>query len=153
MKQAEFFYKNENAPIPNRGNLVGATTLIECEGKILLEYRVDSDRWSIIGGSLKTDESFVECAIREVQEETGIVIDEKKIQFYKLYDDPSIIISYPDGNVFRSIMVVYRVKLSQLPELVCSHESRMLKFFDKEELRNVNIVETHTPILQDYLEE
>ncbi|MBO5164977.1 MAG: NUDIX domain-containing protein [Lachnospiraceae bacterium] len=151
MKQAEFFYNNPNAPKPNKPNLVGTTILIEYQDMLLLEHRMDSERWAIIGGSLKNDESFVECAIRETKEETSIDLDESMIGQGKLYDAPSIIISYPDGNIFRSITIAYRVKLTEEPKLVCSEESKELKFFTKEELKSVKIVETHIPILQDYL--
>ena len=123
-KQAEFFYQNANAPVPNRPNLVGVTVLIEFKNKLL----------------------------RETMEETGIALARDMVGPYKLYDDPSIIISYPDGNVFRSIMMVYRTKLQELPKLSCSKESRELRFFTKEELSDIPIVETHIPILQDYLE-
>ena len=151
MKQAEFFYQNANAPKPNKPNLVGSTMLIEYDNKLLLEHRADSERWAVIGGSLNEDESLMECALREIKEETSLELDESMLKLHKIYDDPSIIISYPDGNVFRSIMVVYQVKLSEKPDLHCSEESRELRFFTKEELRNVKIVETHIPILQDYL--
>lgn len=153
MKQAEFFYKNPSAPKPNNPNLIGATILIEHNNMLLLEHRVDSERWAIIGGSLKTDESLMECAVREMREETGIDMNEKEMELYKIYDDPSIIISYPDSNIFRSIMVVYRIRLTELPELICGEESKELRFFTKEELKKVRMVETHIPILEDYLQE
>ena len=153
MKQAEFYYNNPNAPKPNKSNLVGATILIEYNDMLLLEHRVDSERWAIIGGSLKNDESFHTCAVRETKEETSIDLDESMLEQGKLYDDPSIIISYPDGNIFRSITIAYKVKLTENPSLVCSEESKELKFFTKEELKRVKIVETHIPILQDYLNE
>lgn len=153
MKQSEFFYNNPKAPKPNKPNLLGTTMLIEYNDRLLLESRADSDKWAIIGGSLQADESLMHCALRETKEETGIELEEDMLEMYRIYDDPSIIICYPDGNVFRSIMVVYRIVLSKQPELVCSEESRELRFFTKEELRRVNLVETHIPILQDYLSE
>ena len=151
MKQAEFFYNNPSAPKPNKPNLIGTTMLIEYNDMLLLEHRVDSERWAIIGGSLQNDESFLECAMRETREETGLILTESEFDFYKLYDDPSIIISYPDGNIFRSIMVVYKVTLKEVPTLICSEESKELRFFSKSELKSVKIVESHTPILEDYL--
>lgn len=153
MKQAEFFYNNPNAPKPNKPNLIGTTMLIEYNDMLLLEHRVDSERWAIIGGSLQNDESFIECAMREIREETGLQLNETDYNLYKWYDDPSIIISYPDGNIFRSIMVVYKVTLKEEPTLICSEESKELRFFSKSELKDVKIVETHTPILEDYLKE
>lgn len=49
MGQATFYYKNSNAPKPNH---IGATILINYDGKVLLESRKDSERWAFIGGGL-----------------------------------------------------------------------------------------------------
>ncbi len=153
MKQAQFFYQSDNAPKPNRPNHIGVAILIEYDNKLLLEHRMDSERWAMIGGGLEMNESLMECATREVLEETAIRLQENMLHFYKVYDDPSRIISYPDGNVLRSISVVYKVHLENKPELICSAESKELYFFDKEELEKVKIAETHIPILRDYLKE
>ena len=151
--KAQFFYKDINAPKPNRPNHIGTSVIIEVDNKILMEHRTDSDTWAIIGGGLKIDESLLECAIREVREETGIIFKEQDIEFYKIYDDPSRIASYPDGNVLRVITVVYRAHLTNYPQLVCSMESRKLHSCNKDELRNMVIAKTHIPIIEDYLKE
>jgi len=150
MKQAKFYFQNPNAPKPNKPNHIGATILIYYDGKVLLESRKDSDRWAFIGGGLLINETLLECAKRETFEETGIVLLDEDIEFCKMYDDPSIIISYPDGNIIRNMMAVYKTTLKESPDLVCSEESRELRFFSKEELKSVNLVETHIPILEDY---
>ena len=150
-EKATFYYNDSTAPKPNKPNLIGATVLIEYNKRLLLEHRADSERWAIIGGSLMANESLVDCAIRETREETSINLDKDMVDLFKIYDDPSIIISYPDGNIYRSIMVVYHVKLLEPPNLVVSKESRELRFFSKTELKDIKIAETHIPILQDYL--
>lgn len=153
MKQAQFFYRNENAPKPNRPNHIGTVLLMEWDHKLLLERRMDSERWAVIGGGLKVDESLVEGVLRETFEETSIQLTEDRVELYKIYDDPSIICSYPDGNILRSIMAVYKTQLTEEPELICSAESKELRFFTRNELKSVKIAETHIPILQDYFME
>ena len=152
MTQAQFYYRNENAPQP-KGNRIGTCILVEYDGKLLLEHRADSDTWAVIGGGLNTKERLVEGAIREVFEETGLVLKEDRLEFVNIYDAPSRIASYPDGNVWRIITVVYRVRLEELPEMVCSEESRELRFLCKEELREVKVAATHLPILEEYVGE
>ena len=152
MTQAQFYYRDKNAPKPD-GNRIGTCILIECDGKLLLEHRRDSDIWAIIGGGLKIGERLAEGVIREAYEETGIELEEERLELYRIYDDPSRIASYPDGNVWRILTVVYRVELSELPEVVCSEESRELRFFSKEDIRKVKIAATHIPIVKDYLRE
>lgn len=151
MKQAQFFYRDAHVPAPNRPNHIGVSVLIEWQDKLLMEARVDSDVWAIIGGGLHTDETLLECAIREVAEETGITLCEDQLAFVKLYDDPTRIAAYPDGNVLRVITAVYRVVLEQEPVLHCSEESKELRFFAKEELHTLLIANTHIPIVEDDL--
>ena len=115
-----------------------------------MEHRADSDTWAVIGGGLKAEERLVEGAIRETFEETGLMLLEEQMEFYHIYDDPSRIAGYPDGNVWRIITAVYRARLEELPELICSEESRELRFFSKEELREVKIAATHIPIVEDW---
>lgn len=150
MGQATFYYKNSNAPEPNKPNHIGATILIKYDDKVLLESRKDSDRWAFIGGGLFLNETLLECVKRETFEETGIILSDEEIEFCKLYDDPSIIIAYPDGNIIRSMMALYTTTLEKMPDLKCSEESIELKFFSKEGLKHIKIVETHTPIIEDY---
>ena len=150
MRKATFYYKQLNAPVPNKPNHIGSTILIKYDGKVLLESRKDSDRWAFIGGGLFLNETLLECVKRETLEETGIILSDEDIKFCKLYDDPSIIIAYPDGNVIRSIMALYTTTLKKMPDLKCSEESTELKFFSREELKEIKIVETHTPHIKQF---
>ena len=150
MKKTEFYYKNVCAPKPNKPNHIGVSVIIQYDHKILLEHRVDSDRWAIIGGGLNIDEDLISCAIREVFEETGLLLDQNQIQFYKIFDDPSRIAHYPDGNVLRVITAVYFINLLDFPVLETSSESKELKFFSKDEIMQVKIAETHIPIIKQW---
>ena len=48
MSKARFYYKDKNAPMPNRPNHIGSTIIICYDGKVLLESRADSDRWAFL---------------------------------------------------------------------------------------------------------
>ncbi|MEQ9404445.1 MAG: NUDIX hydrolase [Cyclobacteriaceae bacterium] len=53
--------------------------VVEKDGKLLLIYR--KKKWDLPKGKLDKDETIEECAVREVQEETGVqVMIEKKIE-------------------------------------------------------------------------
>jgi len=92
-----------------------------------------------------------QCIIREIKEETALDIDEKGLYFWKIYSDPSRIAEYPDGNIIRIITAVYLVKLNSIHELICSEESLELRYFSYDELKKLNIAETHKHIINDYL--
>lgn len=43
------------------------------DGNILMSYMENSDLWMIPGGGVETGESYEDCCIRELAEETGIL--------------------------------------------------------------------------------
>lgn len=150
MRKAKFYYKSNNAPKPSKIG-IGSVVIVKYNNKYLMEYRKDSNLWSFIGGNLEIDETFIECAIRETYEETGIKLKEENLEFYKIYDEPSRIAEFPDGNIIRILGVVYISILKDIPELRISNESSKLEFFSKDDLKLLNIAETMEPILNDIL--
>ncbi|MEY8661664.1 NUDIX hydrolase [Ligilactobacillus faecis] len=58
--------------------LAGACVILEDEaGRILLQQRT-SGKWGLPGGLLELGETLAETAIREVKEETGLIVTELK---------------------------------------------------------------------------
>ena len=45
------------------------------------------------------------------------------------------------------VIVVFALDLEQMPEMVCSTESTDLRFFSREELKDIQIVVTHSDIV------
>lgn len=83
-----------------------------------------------------------------MKEETGLKI--QNVRLFGTFSDPSRIIAFQDGNVKRIVTIAYEVEVEAFSELVCSEESRELRFIPKEQLENIYIAETHTPIIQAY---
>lgn len=52
----------------------GCRAIIIRDGKILLSHETISGWWLIPGGGLEEGESLEECCIREVEEETGMIV-------------------------------------------------------------------------------
>ncbi len=66
---------------------VGVGVMIERAGKILLGRRRNSHgdgSWSWCGGHLEYGESFEQCAIREVAEESGLIV--RRLRFLCLHN-------------------------------------------------------------------
>jgi mutator protein MutT len=73
-----------------------SVAVIEKDGKILISKRLKKSPlgscWEFPGGKLESGETPEECAVREVQEEVGIVVQPQKILDSLWYD-------YPHGQV------------------------------------------------------
>ena len=48
------------------------------------------------------------------------------------------------------MIVVFGLELDRKPEMTVSAESKELRFFSKEELRDIEIVITHSDIVEDW---
>lgn len=153
MAIAEFYRGNPNAPKPTMGTHLGSNAIITCNGKLLLEKRRDSDVWGLIGGGVKPRETELQAMVREVKEELGLRIDPKRFIRLRSYGEPGRtgrIAAFRDGSVWRMVIVVFRLELEEEPQMTISAESRDLRFFSKEELRDIDIVVTHSDIVEDW---
>ena len=145
-----FYRGHPNPPKTTMPARLGANAIITCKGKLLLEKRRDSDVWGLVGGGVKKYETEVQAMAREVYEELGIRIPKERFRKLAVYGEPGRIAAYRDGSVWRMVIVVFGLELDEEPEMVISAESRDLRFFTKEELKNIELVITHSDIVEDW---
>lgn len=145
-----FYRVDPNAPKPTMGAHLGANAIITWDGKLLLEKRRDSDTWGLVGGGVKKYETEDQAMAREVYEELGIRIPREKFRKIAVYGEPGRIAAYRDGSVWQMVIVVFGLELAEKPELRISEESRQLRFFTREELKDIEIVVTHSDIVADW---
>ena len=146
------FYRGDpkNAPKTTMGAHLGANAIITCNGKLLLEKRRDSDIWGLVGGGVKDHETEIQAMAREVYEELGLRIPKERFRKLAVYGEPGRIAAYCDGSVWRMVIVVFALELDSETKLRISEESRELRFFSKEELNDIEIVITHSDIVEDW---
>ena len=146
------FYRGDpkNAPKTTQGAHLGANAIITWNGKLLLEKRRDSDIWGLVGGGCKKYETGRDAIVREVYEELGLPIHRDRFEKLAVYDDPGRIAAYRDGSIWRMVIVVYGLTLTEEPVLRISSESKELRFFTKEEVRQLEIAVTHADIVEDW---
>ena len=145
-----FYRGHPNPPKTTMPAHLGANAVITCKGKLLLEKRRDSDIWGLVGGGVKKHETEAQAMAREVHEELGIRIPKERFRKLAVYGEPGRIAAYQDGSVWRMVIVVFGLELEEEPEKVISAESRDLHFFTKEELKDIEIVVTHSDIVEDW---
>ena len=146
------FYRGDpkNAPKTTQRTRLGANGIITCNGKLLLEKRRDSDTWGLVGGGVKNYETPEQALAREVYEELGLRVPKDRFRKLAVYGEPGRIAAYCDGSVWRMVIVAFALELEKEPEIRISAESRDMRFFSPEELCDIEIVITHSDIVEDW---
>jgi ADP-ribose pyrophosphatase YjhB (NUDIX family) len=146
---AGFYFKDPSAPKPNRGRFTGTAAVIERDGSLLLDRRVDPPGWALVAGRMEDHESLSDALHREVREETGLV--GMGYQLFGVFSHPSRIVQYADGNTFQVITVAFTVEVEDFGRIRPSAESKELRFVARDDLRGLDLVATHRPIVDCYL--
>ena len=150
MSIVTFYRGDPNAPKTTMPAHLGANAIITCQGKLLLEKRRDCDMWGLVGGGVKKQETPLQAITREIYEELGLRIQKEQLTKLGVYGEPGRIAAYRDGSIWRMVVVVFRLELEEFPEMTISEESRDLRFFTLEELKDIPIVVTHSDIVEEH---
>ena len=149
MSIVKFYRGDPNAPKTTMPAHLGANVILTCKGRLLLERRRDSDTWGLVGGGVKKTEEPIQAIAREIYEELGLRIPKERFSKLSVYGEPGRIAAYRDGSVWRMVIVVFGLDLPEEPVLRISAESRELRFFTREEVRNLTIPVTHADIVEE----
>ena len=77
------------------------------KNEVLMELRTDFNSWGFPGGSMELGESFEETAKRELEEETGLIIDDMKL--LEVLSGKDTYREYPNGDKLYDITAVFEV--------------------------------------------
>lgn len=99
------YYHDPKAPKAN--TLIPASNMlvVNSDGEILLQRRRDTGQWALPGGAQDIGESPAQCAVRECEEETGIIAE--VTGFLGVYSNPEHIVAYTDGEIRQQFEVAY----------------------------------------------
>lgn len=150
MSIVKFYRGDPNAPKTTMPAHLGANAIITCRDKLLLEKRRDSGTWGLVGGGVKKHETELQAIAREIYEELGLRIPKEKFRKLAVYGEPGRIAAFQDGSIWRMVIVVFGLELDEEPQMRISAESKDLRFFSREELKDIEIVVTHSDIVEDW---
>ena len=139
----------KDAPKTTQPAHLGANAVIIWDGKLLLERRRDNNTWALPGGGCKRKETGLDAVAREVYEELGLRIPKHRFQKLKADDNPGRIAAVRDGSIWRMVIVGDGLTLEEEPVLRISAESRELRFFTPEEVKQIQIAVTHQDIVAE----
>lgn len=143
------YFRDPEAPAPNNPRRVGVVAFIQRDGSLLLERRADFGTWGLPGGALDEDETVQQGIAREVLEETGLEV--LSIELLGVFSEPSRIIEYDDGNVYRLLTIAFVVAVAP-GEPRHSEESLELRFVPFARIREFEIGASHVPVVAAFIE-
>ena len=121
--------------------------------EVLMELRTDYQSWGFPGGAMELGESFEETAKRELEEETGIVIDEMKL--LEVMSGKDTYREYPNGDKLYDITAIFEVRRYHGKLKIGDLESKELRWFSLKEIpENLSpMTEKHWDKIQKYYQE
>ena len=108
---------------------IGAAAIIfNGQEEILLQKRSDNGFWGLPGGAVDVGETVERAVVREVEEETGLVVTVSRL--IGIYSDPQLysITSYPGGDVIHHVTALFECRPDS-GELCISSESTDIGYF------------------------
>lgn len=144
-------------PYPESLNLNCGDAVVTCDNHVLLVKRKrapGADTWALPGGHKNTNETFLECAIRELFEETQIAYDEKFIRFCvrntQLFDDPSRSHGIPRATLAVHVVIP---PMEPLPLVFAADDAAACRWIPIDEaLNNYQLFDDHAAIISKMLE-
>jgi len=114
---------------------IGVGIIVKKKNKILLLKRKGSHghgQWSLPGGYQEFGERLKDCAVREVKEETGLVINKAELQFVSLSEQLDYF--QTDNKHCLTVGFVIDYQGSQEPEIKEPDKSSAIGWFDLDQL-------------------
>lgn len=107
----------------------GVTAVVINErGEILLQLRRDTGTWAPPSGSVEPGETVAECAIREVEEESGIAVLPEAV--VAVLSGAEYDVTYPNGDKLATVTTVFRCRpIDDLSPRVNDDESQDMRYF------------------------
>lgn len=132
---------------------VSASAVIYWLDGILLIQRTDNGRYCLPGGQVELGESLKEAVIREVEEETSLIVSVERIA--GVSSDPDMVICYPDGNKWQTVELDFVCRIDgYLPNTTpgVSNESTKAVWATLENIDSFDVMESELPRILSYLE-
>lgn len=106
--------------------LTADCVVVNARSEVLLIRRGNEpyrDCWALPGGFMEMDETIEQCAVRELKEETGLVVDVGRAMLVGVYSRPH---RDPRG---RTVTVAYRVDVADAVEAVGTDDAAEARWF------------------------
>ena len=129
-----------------------AVLLVDPAGRLLLQERdqhapIDADRWGLCGGHMEPGEEPLEAAVRELVEETGVVLAPEALTFWREF---AVDHRHVHGSVDPMYVFVAPTALADA-DIAC-HEGRQIVFVEPEPARALALTSAAAIVVPAFLD-
>ncbi|MFE6780077.1 NUDIX domain-containing protein [Streptomyces sp. NPDC057702] len=117
-----------------------SAVVFDADGRVLLARRVDTGRWSIIGGISEPGEQPAHTAVREVFEETAVHCVPERVVLVQSQEKP---VTYPNGDVCQFVDICFVARATGGEARVNDDESLEVGWFELDALPEVEEFAIH----------
>ncbi|MBO9308684.1 MAG: NUDIX domain-containing protein [Chloroflexi bacterium] len=113
--------------------MLGVTgVVIDGAGEILLQLRSDNRQWALPGGALDPSEEPAEAVVREVWEETGVLVQPERV--VAVHGGEDFFTRYPNGDQVYIVSITFACRPLRGEPRVNDDESLEVRYFPPDQL-------------------
>lgn len=128
--------------------VVAGAFVIDSDGSLLLQQRIDNAQWGLPGGFMELGENISDAARREVYEETGLLLEH--LELFGIYSGPEYDKTFPNGDQVSLVQVLFTCKQYN-GDLIKSNDESLRNEFSPMHRLAENIFTEHKVFIDDLL--
>lgn len=152
-------YGHKELQVPGTGVIVYCKNE-QNQTEILLQLRKDFNLYGLPGGGIELGQTYEECAVEELFQETAYLANPQDMKLLKIYAGPKHITQYPSGDIVFHSVAVYKIDRSLCTKTECQYdtnETKKIVWATIQEIRKLLeeklVFPNNIPILEDIVDE
>jgi 8-oxo-dGTP diphosphatase len=107
----------------------------DARGRVLLVRQRDNGVWSTPGGIIEMEDTPANAVVREVWEETGLVVRPSRI--IGVYGGPNLVVVYPNGDETQYISCIFECEILSGEPRAGDDEISDVRYWSRDEARSL----------------
>ena len=123
----------------------------DSRNRVLLVRQQDNGVWSTPGGIIEMEDTPADAVVREVWEETGLVVEPTRI--IGVYGGPGFVVVYPNGDETQYVSCIFECEALSGEPRAGDDEISEVRFWSRDEARLLPMSPWLPPVLDRLFDE